>query len=143
MSGRPLTSHAPYGCIMGEDGRFEVDPDFPCKWATNTVRNILERKEYLGHTVNFKITMKSYKCKKIICNDEDKQVVFENTHKAIIDVETWERVQQLRAHRRRPNRYDEMGLFSGLPVCADCGATLYQQRYENETRKQDAIMTWR
>lgn len=190
MSGRPLTSHAPYGYIMGEDGRFVVDPetapvvkqifslcvagygptkiarmlceqnivtpgtldyqrtgntqryypDFPCKWATNTVRNILERKEYLGHTVNFKTTMKSYKCKKIIYNDEDKQVVFENTHEAIIDAETWERVQQLRAHRRRPNRFDEMGLFSGLLVCADCGATLYQQRYENETRKQDCYL---
>lgn len=52
------------------------------------MRNILERKEYLGHTVNFKTTMKSYKCKKIIYNDEDKQVVFENIHEAIIDVET-------------------------------------------------------
>ena len=84
--------------------------------------------------------MKSYKCKKIIYNDEDKQVVFENTHEAIIDVETWERVQQLRVHRCRPNQYDEMGLFSGLLVYADRGAILYQQRYENETRKQDCYM---
>ena len=55
-------------------------PDYPCKWSTNTVCHILERKEYLGHTVNFKTEKVSYKVKVSVLNPEDKQAVFENTH---------------------------------------------------------------
>ncbi len=56
-----------------------------------------------------------------------KQAIFENHHEPIIDLATWERVQELRKQRKRPNRYDDVGLFSGLLFCADCGSVLYQQ----------------
>ena len=115
-------------------------PEYPCKWATNTVVHILERKEYLGHTVNFKTEKVSYKVKSSVENPEEKQMVFENTHEPIIDAETWERVQELRKQRKRPNRQDEVGLFSGLLFCADCGSVLYQQRYRTEKRKQDCYI---
>ena len=115
-------------------------PDYPNRWATNTVVHILERREYLGHTVNFKTEKVSYKVKTSVLNPEEKQVIFENTHEPIIDTETWERVQELRRQRKRPNRFDEVGLFSGLLFCADCGSMMYQQRYENETRKQDCYI---
>lgn len=115
-------------------------PDYPCKWSTNTVCHILERREYLGHTVNFKTEKVSYKVKVSIPNPEDKVMVFENTHKPIIDQETWERVQALRKQRKRPNRYDEMGLLSGIVFCADCGSVMYQQRYETEKRHQDCYI---
>lgn len=115
-------------------------PDYPCKWATNTVCHILEREEYTGSLVNFKTTMQSYKVHKILYNDLDKQAIFENAHEPIIDRETWERVQELRKQRKRPNRYGEMGLFSGLLFCADCGSVLYQQRYQTESRKQDCYI---
>ena len=115
-------------------------PGYECKWATNTVVHILERKEYLGHLVNFKTEKVSYKVKSSVENPEEKQVIFENAHEPIIDPDTWERVQELRKQRKRPNRYDEVGLFSGLLFCADCGSVLYQQRYENKTRKQDCYI---
>ena len=115
-------------------------PGYECKWATNTIVHILERKEYLGHLVNFKTEKVSYKVKSSVENPEEKQVIFENTHEPIIDPDTWERVQELRKQRKRPNRYDEVGLFSGLLFCADCGSVLYQQRYENKTRKQDCYI---
>ena len=115
-------------------------PDYPYKWATNTIVHILERKEYLGHTVNFKTEKISYKVKSSVENPEEKQAVFENTHEPIIDLATWERVQELRKQRKRPNRYDEVGLFSGILFCADCGSVMYQQRYENKTRKQDCYI---
>ena len=115
-------------------------PDYPCKWATNTVCHILERKEYIGHTVNFKTEKVSYKVKSSVDNPEEKQVVFENTHEPILDTETWERVQELRKQRKRPNRYDEVGLFSGILFCADCGSVMYQQRYQTEKRKQDCYI---
>ena len=76
--------------------------------------HILENREYTGCLVNFKTTTQSYKCSKIIYNDEDKQAFFENHHEPIIDTQTWERVQELRKQRKRPNRYDEVGLFSGI-----------------------------
>ena len=115
-------------------------PGYECKWATNTIVHILERKEYLGHLVNFKKEKVSYKVKSSVENPEEKQVIFENAHEPIIDPDTWERVQELRKQRKRPNRYDEVGLFSGLLFCADCGSVLYQQRYENKTRKQDCYI---
>ena len=102
-------------------------PGYECKWATNTVVHILENREYTGCLVNFKTTTQSYKCSKIIYNDEDKQAIFENHHEPIIDTQTWERVQELRKQRKRPNRYDEVGLFSGILFCADCGSVMYQQ----------------
>ena len=115
-------------------------PGYECKWAANTVVHILENREYTGCLVNFKTTTQSYKCSKIIYNSEDKQAVFENHHEIIIDRDTWERVQELRKQRKRPNRYDEVGLFSGILFCADCGSVMYQQRYQTDKRKQDCYI---
>ena len=71
-------------------------PQAPCKWLYQTVSNILERVEYLGHTVNFKTTKKSYKSKKVIINGDDKRMIFKNTHPALIDQDTFDRVQAIR-----------------------------------------------
>ena len=115
------------------------NPDYPCKWSATTVGHILERQEYIGNTVNFKTEQVSYKVKGTLYTPE-REMVFENTHPAIIDKVTWERVQELRKQRKRPNRYDEVGLFSGLVFCADCGSVMYQQRYDTPTRKQDCYI---
>ena len=84
-------------------------PGYECKWATNTVVHILENREYTGCLVNFKTEKPSYKVKHSIENPVEKQAIFENHHEPIIDKETWERVQELRKQRKRPNRYDEVG----------------------------------
>ena len=115
-------------------------PGYECKWATNTVAHILENREYTGCLVNFKTEKASYKLKHSIENPPEKQVIFENHHEPIIDRETWERVQELRKQRKRPNRYDEVGLFSGILFCADCGSVMYQQRYQTDKRKQDCYI---
>ena len=115
-------------------------PGYECKWATNTVVHILENREYTGCLVNFKTEKLSYKVKHSVENPPEKQVIFENHHEPIIDRETWERVQELRKQRKRPNRYDEVGLFSGILFCADCGSVMYQQRYQTDKRKQDCYI---
>ena len=115
-------------------------PGYECKWATNTVVHLLENREYTGCLVNFKTERPSYKLKHSIENPPEKQAVFENHHEPIIDRETWERVQELRKQRKRPNRYDEVGLFSGILFCADCGSVMYQQRYQTDKRKQDCYI---
>ena len=114
-------------------------PDYPCRWSATTVGHILERQEYIGNTVNFKTEQVSYKVKGTLYTP-DREMVFENTHPAIIDKVTWERVQELRKQRKRPNRYGEVGLFSGLVFCADCGSVMYQQRYDTPNRKQDCYI---
>ena len=115
-------------------------PGYECKWATNTVVHILENREYTGCLVNFKTEKPSYKVKHSVENPVEKQAIFKNHHEPIIDRETWERVQELRKQRKRPNRYDEVGLFSGMLFCADCGHVMYQQRYQNKNRKQDCYI---
>ena len=115
-------------------------PGYECKWATNTVVHILENREYMGCLVNFKTEKPSYKTKHSIENPIEKQAIFENHHEPIIDTQTWERVQELRKQRKRPNRYDEVGLFSGMLFCADCGSVMYQQRYQTDKRKQDCYI---
>lgn len=104
------------------------DPNDPCGWTSATVAGILSKKEYMGHTVNFKTTKKSFKSKKMIHNPEEKQMVFENTHEAIISSELWEVVQNIRAQRHRPMRTGETAVFSGILFCADCGSHLIIHR---------------
>lgn len=100
-------------------------PENPYRWVADTISTMLEKKEYLGHTVNFKTYKQSYKSKKQLHNPEENQLIFENTHKAIIDVDTWERVQELRKNKRRPTRTGKSNMFSGIAYCVDCGQKLY------------------
>lgn len=116
------------------------DPDHPCHWNESSIAAILEQRDYLGHTHNFKTTKKSYKSKRILLNPEEKQVVFENTHKAIIDPETWELVQKNRQQRRRITKMGDMGLFSGLVYCADCGNQLHMNRAKSMSKEQENYM---
>lgn len=97
----------------------------PYNWTADTIAGIIEKKEYLGHTVNFKTYKQSYKSKKKCTNPEEKQLIFENTHEAIIDIDTWERVQELRKNKRRPTRTGKSNMFSGIVYCADCRQKLY------------------
>ncbi|WP_297986945.1 DUF4368 domain-containing protein [Oscillibacter sp.] len=97
----------------------------PFDWDSRLVAKILDRMEYLGCTVNFKTRKKSYKSKKTLVLPPEERKVFENTHPAIIDRETWERVQELRKNKRRPTKTGRQSMFSGLLYCADCGAKLH------------------
>lgn len=190
MSGKRLSTHAPYGYIMDSEGNLQVDeeaapvvrlifqlamegngpgkiarilremeiitpstlmyertgkcrwydPNNLCTWSSRTIVNLLEQPQYLGHTVNFRTTKKSYKSKKKILNSEDKWVIFEHTHEALITQEQWDIVQKNRQQRRRPTRMGDMGMFSGLLFCADCGHVMnlnrsksWKKRCENYT----------
>nr|WP_278937272.1 DUF4368 domain-containing protein [Phascolarctobacterium faecium] len=112
-------------------------PDNLYDWDNKTVAGILERPEYQGHTVNFKTYKQSYKSKKTCYNPEEKWLVFENTHEAIIDADTWARVQKLRKNKRRPTRTGKTNMFSGIVRCADCGEKLYYCTSKNFEARQD------
>ena len=100
-------------------------PDNLYRWDYKSVAGILERPEYTGCTVNFKTYSKSHKLKKRLNNAPENQRIFPDTQPAIINEKVWERVQELRANKRRPAKTGKQGLFSGLLYCADCGDKLY------------------
>lgn len=103
-------------------------------WGSSTVVEILKKREYLGHTVNFK-TRKHYKDKKSHYVPEDEWTIFENTHEAIIDQQTFDLVQKIRGNvRRYPNGWGETAPLTGLLYCADCGGKMYVHRTNNGKR---------
>ncbi len=119
------TAHAKANGIGIPDNRDNAD-DYT--WGDSTISHMLSRQEYLGHTVNFKTYRKSYKQKKQLKNDPENWQIFENTHEAIIDRETFDIVQRIRDGRRRVTPMGEMPALSGMVFCADCGAKMYQVR---------------
>ena len=120
-----------YVLEKGEKPRTALPPD-KFAWNGPVVAKILDRMDYLGHTVNFKTHVKSYKHHKTIHNSPDQWKIFEDTHETIIDKETFEIVQKIRAGKRRPTRMGEMPMFSGLLYCADCGSKLTFHRKADE-----------
>ena len=104
------------------------------RWSASTVVEILKKQEYLGHTVNFK-TRKHFKDKKSHYVDESEWTIFENTHEAIIDQETFDNVQRIRGNARRyPDGFGEAHPLTGLMYCADCGGKMYVHRTYNGKR---------
>ena len=103
-------------------------------WGSSTIVNILKKREYLGHTVNFK-TRKHFKDKKSHYVDESQWRIFENTHEAIIDQATFDNVQRIRGNvRRYPDGWGESHPLTGLMYCADCGGKMYVHRTNNGKR---------
>ena len=100
----------------------------PYKWSGTMVKHILTKPDYLGYTVNFRTTSKSYKDKKSIQNPPEKWAVFEGTQEPIIDLETWQLCQKLLGTPRRCDTIEESNPFTGLVYCADCGEKMYNQR---------------
>lgn len=112
-------------------------PDNLYRWDYKSIAGILERPEYTGCTVNFKTYSKSHKLKKRLQNAPENYRIFPNTQPAIIEEQVFERVQKLRANKRRPTKTGRQGLFSGLLYCADCGEKLYFCTTNSFTPKQE------
>ena len=105
--------------------------EYPYRWCSSTIASILKKKEYLGHTVNFK-TRKHFKDKKSKYVSEDNWLIFENTREAIIDQETFDNVQRIRGNvKRYPDGWGEYHPLTGLMYCADCGSKMYVHRTNN------------
>ncbi len=111
----------------------------PAKWSNSTVALILERQEYLGHTVNFKTYRKSYKVRKKMNASHEDWLIFENTHPAIISQHDFDLVQKLRQSRRRMQKFEEVDPFSGIVYCADCGAKMYLNRWHDISKGQEHL----
>ncbi len=117
----------------------EMLPKEPFKWEKGTIARILEHIDYLGHTENFKTRKKNFRSKNRVWNDKADRMLFENTHPAIIDENTFNIVQEVRSHKHRPTKTGKVSLFSGKVFCADCGAKLYFNTTNKSTENQDSF----
>lgn len=101
----------------------------PYFWTRETLSAILRREEYLGHTVNLRTRTKSYKDKRKVDNPKEDWLIFQNTHEAIIDQETFDIVRKMRNHKRSNQRYKNRAghenLFAGIVFCGTCGRKHY------------------
>lgn len=112
-----------------------TDTENPYKWNERTIADILDNEIYLGHTINCRTRIASFKDKRTIKVPKEEQLRFENTHEAIIDQETWEIVRKVREGRIRKTRMGEINKYSGLIYCADCGKKHYYVRGKTVKRE--------
>ena len=115
-----------YWCSRGTSRGGSKSTVEPTKWGHTTVKKILTLQEYCGDVINFKSYSKSYKMKKRIENPEENRAIFLNVNEAIIDRQTWEKVQALQkgTRRKKPTVTQEPSVFSGLLKCPECGGNL-------------------
>ena len=114
-----------------------TDMSRPYDWCCTSVSNILAKPEYMGHTVNFRSYKESYKDKVAIKRPPEEWTVFENTHEAIVDAETWKLAQQSRKTVRRTDTTGVANPLTGLVYCADCGAKMYNHRGRKQAEKEN------
>ena len=105
----------------------------PYNWSGYVVGQILSKPEYMGHTVNFRSHKQSYKDKNAVMNPREDWLIFEDTHEAIVDRETWELAQKLRKTPKRIDTLGEANPLTGLLYCADCGAKMMNHRSRGGT----------
>ena len=103
----------------------KVEADDLCVWSASVVRDILQHREYIGDTVNFRTEITSYKNKKVIHNSDDKLKIFPNTHPAIIDKETFQKVQDKISKEIRHTRNVHSYLFADYLYCMDCHSRMH------------------
>lgn len=112
----------------------------PFRWSVSTVRTILGRQEYLGHTILHKSVSINFKLHKRKSTSEEEQLFFPNTHEAIISKELWDSVQK---HRKRSNHSAPWGShsnkLSGYLYCADCGSRLTLQSHHRRGKNDHSI----
>lgn len=101
--------------------------EYQYKWCGTTIAGILDRQEYIGDTVNFKSTTRSYKDKTRVNLPKEDRKIFKNTHEPIIDEYTWNIAKQLRNNRKKRAKSGKKSIFSGLLFCNDCGKKMYFQ----------------
>ena len=106
----------------------DADLSRPYDWNATTVASMIAKPEYMGHTVNFRSHKESYKVKRYVFHAPEDWLIFENTHEAIVDPETWQLAQHARKTVHRTDTTGEANPLTGLVYCADCGAKMYNHR---------------
>ena len=136
LSKRKILTPAEYFASIGLKTSTRL-PSIENRWNGRTVATILDRQEYIGDTVNFRYTVRSYKDKTKVNLPKEEWKIFKNTHEPIVDEFTWNIAQQLRNNRKKPTRSGKRSIFSGLLFCYDCGKKMYFQSPVTDLTSKD------
>ena len=112
-------------------------PENEYRWHESIVAYILEYMEYTGCMVNFKTYTNSIWDKKQRENPMENRKIFYNTHPAIISLEVFDKVQEIRQQRHRRTATGKSNMFSGLVFCNDCKQKLYYSTTSYFEKRQD------
>jgi len=134
-----IETPACYQAKLGTGPRKNQTFKRPYRWSFTTVSGILEKPEYMGHTVNFRSTKESYKDRRQTKNPEEDWVIVENTHEAIIEPGIWETAQRCRTVKRRLSHSGDVKPLTGLLYCADCGRRLFAHHRTPNKNASEAI----
>lgn len=113
----------------------------PFDWHAPSIRAILNNRVYLGQVVFGRTKTKGFFDKARIAAPEEKWVITENTHEALISQELWDTVHQMMNARRRENSKGEVQPFAGLVKCAGCGSSL-NVSYDKRKGKYTGFSCW-
>ena len=133
---RKILTPSEYNANIGRNSNANTQ-EYQYKWCGTTVAGILDRQEYIGDTVKFKCTTRSYKDKTRVKLPKEDRKIFKNTHEPIIDEYIWNIAKQLRNNRKKPTRSGKKSIFSGLLFCNDCGKKMYFQSPVTDLRNKD------
>ena len=133
---RKILTPSEYNASIGRKSKANSQ-EYQYKWCGVTVAGILDRQEYIGDTVNFKCTTRSYKDKTRVNLPRKDRKIFKNTHEPIIDEYTWNIAKQLRNNRKKRAKSGKKSIFSGLLFCNDCGKKMYFQSPVADLRNKD------
>lgn len=93
-------------------------------WTYSSIHNILRNEMYIGNMVQNKSERKTVRGKAMVMGQED-WIKVNNTHEAIIDLETWRITQELLKRRGRQLYFESTtGLFAGFIRCGNCGRAM-------------------
>jgi site-specific DNA recombinase len=103
-------------------------------WNEVTLCNMLKNEVYIGNTVQNKKSVISYKVKKIRIVEKENQIRVDNTHEAIIDKDTFEKVQCIIEKRGTNTKLKYDYLLRGLLYCYHCKRKLQIVLKKNSKR---------
>lgn len=132
----------PRAKMMNDLGKY-ASPKFvkyPYDWSHTTIMSILKNQEYLGHIVCNRNTSKSFKNRKLIAVPEDEWIITKNTHKPIIDEDTFEKVQKLISVKKDSRKDLDPQIFIGLLRCDKCSMTIGYARRKDRKGKEHILV---
>lgn len=110
----------------------------PYHWDKKMIREIVRRREYLGETVNFKTSYPEFHAKQIR-NPPEKQMIFPNTHEAIVNPETWQAAQRTFHPEMSNASTGNPCVFNGMMICGECGVPMLFHRYAGHEAANDYV----
>lgn len=108
----------------------KLNKDLKDWWSTDTIRDILQNKMYLGHMIQGKTTRLNYKSKKIIYLPKEDWIIAKNTHQPIIEQQLFDSVQLLLKTNRNTTAKTHDYLLKRLIKCKECGHTIGIQHFK-------------